>query len=764
MMVVLWLVVVEILGLAALPLTVALFPSLMDRGYGLTKVVGLLTITWANWVLGVGLGGANHPLLLWPLATLIGALGLWALRVRGEDVRAIVRGRRRIIVIEEAIFLGAFAAWAAVRASHPAIYGTEKPMDLMYLTTAMEHGRFPPSDLWLSGTSVNYYYLGYVALATVAVLAGVGAPVAFNLALALLFALTLSGAFAVGLSLTRSPLWATLAAAFVGLAGNLTGWAQLWANLATATPTWGAFNWCASRVIGGCDHYTTITEFPFFSFVWGDLHPHVIALPFVLLCLGIALQALLAPAAGLRAFGPRGLAPFTLGLAALALGSLYAINSWDFPAYLLLAVLCLVANPFVRGASLVASARVAAPAAGLLVVLSVVLWLPFWRAYHSSAGGVGLRTASTDLGQYLAVNGAFLTPALLALAVGWWPHLRRWVADPAPTPARPAALGIAHAPDDDVPTLPTRPVIVLLIALVGGALLVAHAPLSLLAAIVLTLVVARLLMRLDGADPQAAFGLLATALALGLTLLCEYVYIKDIFDGGPDYRMNTVFKFYYDMWVVLALAAAWALATLWRRTGSATARRTTPARLAVAGLLVAVLVTMGAYTVLAVPNSGGAMGTLPTLDGSRYLASISPGDAAAIAWLRDHAPHDAVVAEAVGGDYWGGQPDRPGQVSIFSGLPTLIEAAGSHEGLWHPRDAHIGSNQVAAAAIYGPTIPAAQIALVANGVRYVYVGSQEAHMYGQGHVDAPNLTKFAHFMHVSYRALGVTIYSLPERP
>jgi YYY domain-containing protein len=758
-MIVMWVVVVELLGLAALPLTAALFPSFRDRGYGLTKVVGLLTITWANWLLGVGVGEANHPPLLWPLAALTCALGLWALRVRGEDVRAIMRGLRRTIVAEEALFLGAFAVWTAVRASHPAIYGTEKPMDLMYLTTTMEHGHFPPADLWLSGTSVNYYYLGYAALATVAVLAGVSAPMAFNLALALLFALTLSGAYTVGLSLTRSPLWAALAAAFVGLAGNLTGWAQMWANLMTATPNWGAFNWCASRVIGGCAHYTTINEFPFFSFVWGDLHPHVIALPFVLLCLGVALQALLAPDAGLRTFGSCGLAPLTLGLAALALGSLYAINSWDFPAYLLLAVLCLVANPFVRGASLIMSVRVAAPTAVLLVVLSVLLWLPFWRAYHSSAGGVGVRVASTDLGQYLVVNGVFLTPVLLVLAMGWRPHLRRWVVDPDPPPSRPATLGIAHTPDDDMPVLPTRPVIAILIALVGGALLVMHAPLSLLAAIVLVLVVARLLMRMDGADPRAAFGLLATALALGLTILCEYVYIKDIFDGSPDYRMNTVFKFYYDMWVVLALAAAWAIATLWKRAGMPGTHRLSRARIAIVGLLAAIVVTTGTYTALAIPNSGGAMGAVPTLDGSRYLESISPGDAAAIAWLRDHASHNAVVAEAVGGDYWGGQPDRPGQVSIFSGLPTLIEAAPSHEELWHQNDSHISNNQAAAAAIYGMDSAAARAAIVTNDVHYVYVGPQEAQVYGQGRVNAPNLTKFSHFMHIAYRAFGVTIYS-----
>jgi len=283
-------------------------------------------------------------------------------------------------------------------------------------------------------------------------------------------------------------------------------------------------------------------------------------------------------------------ASFTLGLAALALGSLYAINSWDLPAYLLLAVLCLVANPFVRGASLVASVRVAALAAGLLVVLSVVLWLPFWRAYHSSAGGVGVRVASTNLGQYLVVNGAFLTPLLLVLAIAWWPRVRRWITDGAPSPSRQATLGITQTLDD-LPVLPTRPVIVILIAIVGGGLLIAYAPLSLLAALVLLLVVAHLLTRMDGDDPQAAFGLLALTLALGLTILCEYVYIKDIFDGGPSYRMNTVFKFYYDMWVVLALAAAWAVATLWKWAGVPGTHRPSWARLAIGGLLAVIVAT-----------------------------------------------------------------------------------------------------------------------------------------------------------------------------
>src|SRR5437763_3153215 len=220
----LWLVAAELLGLAALPLTMAFFPRLADRGYALSKTLGILVITWLNWLLGISLGAANIVVVLWVLAAGMTGLGLWALHRTVDDVRLVVRRIWPSMVVEEGLFLVAFSVWAVVRAYHPDIYGTEKPMDLMYLTTSMEHRHFAPPDLWLSGTTVNYYYLGYLAMATVANMAFAAAPVAFNLALALVFALTLGGAYSLGLTLTRSRGWALLAPVYVGLAGNLAGW------------------------------------------------------------------------------------------------------------------------------------------------------------------------------------------------------------------------------------------------------------------------------------------------------------------------------------------------------------------------------------------------------------------------------------------------------------------------------------------------------------------------------------------------------------
>ena len=84
-----------------------------------------------------------------------------------------------------------------------------------------------------------------------------------------------------------------------------------------------AYDWFgASRVIEG-----TINEFPSFSFTLADLHGHVMAIPFSLLALAFGLQLAVAGPPP----PPRGRAALELGVAAIAIGTLYAINAWSFP-------------------------------------------------------------------------------------------------------------------------------------------------------------------------------------------------------------------------------------------------------------------------------------------------------------------------------------------------------------------------------------------------------------------------------------------------
>ena len=84
----------------------------------------------------------------------------------------------------------------------------------------------------------------------------------------------------------------------------------------------GNWYWTATRIIP-----ETINEIPFFTFVYADLHADLMALPFALVGLGLAAHAALNRAK---------LKWYDLGIAALVLGALRAINTWDYPTYLAL--------------------------------------------------------------------------------------------------------------------------------------------------------------------------------------------------------------------------------------------------------------------------------------------------------------------------------------------------------------------------------------------------------------------------------------------
>ena len=226
------------------------------------------------------------------------------------------------------MFAVAFAVMALLIAFAPDVWNTEKPMDAMLMTAIQASDSFPPQDAWMAGETVNYYYLGHLLLALPGHALSLGPDVAYNLAVAGLFALSASAVFtlagtlwaATGIRGAGGPVGVGLAAVALCLVlGNLAG-AREWLR-ADGPP--GGYDWFSvSRVIPD-----TINEFPSFSFTLGDLHAHLLAIPFTLLALAFALQVALD--------GPRGdlawRAVAEALTAGLAVGALYAINSWSYP-------------------------------------------------------------------------------------------------------------------------------------------------------------------------------------------------------------------------------------------------------------------------------------------------------------------------------------------------------------------------------------------------------------------------------------------------
>jgi len=207
--------------------------------------------------------------------------------------------------------------------------------------------------------------------------------------------------------------------------------------------------------------------------------------------------------------------------------------------------------------------------------------------------------------------------------------------------------------------------------------------------------------------PQA-YALLMVGVALLLTFSVEFVYLKDSFGT----RMNTVFKFYYQAWVLLALASAYGLQRLLERR-EALAR-------AAAGVAASLIALALVYPVMAIPSKAGEFRGPATLDGTAYLRAYLPDDAAGIAWLQANVRGAPVVLEANGGSY-----TDAARVSAQTGLPTLL-GWGGHELQWRGNYDEPGQREPVIQKIYTTTDQAERDSLLARyDVKYIFVGRLE---------------------------------------
>src|SRR4051812_8438958 len=340
-------VLLEVVGLLAAPLTALVLGRLPGAGLGLSKVFGLLLVTWLVWIAAslniapYGVGLIVGVLVLVGVAGVLVGLRLRSLgeRASGSRRQRIKRlalpedpVRRRLFWGAEIVFAVVYALGALFAAFAPDVWNTEKPMDMAFINALNASEQFPPHDPWMSGETLNYYYLGHLVFAWPLKLLGLRPDAGYLLCWGTLMALTATAVYTFAGTLWAAaratferpprggPVFAGLvAAALVAILGNLAG-VRTWLH---ATDPPHDYLWFEpSRVIPD-----TINEFPSFSFVLGDLHAHVIALPFTVLAVAFAMQIALN--------GPRGDVLWRGAAealaAALAIGSLYAINSWSYP-------------------------------------------------------------------------------------------------------------------------------------------------------------------------------------------------------------------------------------------------------------------------------------------------------------------------------------------------------------------------------------------------------------------------------------------------
>lgn len=807
-----WFLLLELTAAVALPWAFVLFRFLPDRGLTLAKPAALLLFSYALWVLSLAHIWPNTQLTVWAIFMVAFVGSVWLTRRRWKELREFLRNNWPVLLTAELIFTGLFALWAFVVSGAPSISHTEKPMDFMLLNAAHQARYFPAEDLWLSGHSISYYYFGHIIVAFLTSLNGVVSSTAYNLGVATIPAL--AGAVAFGLlfnlvrvaggSFRRAVATGVAAPALVLLAGNLTGALEFvrlrgWAGegfwdwvaikgLDITAATGGVFPedfwwWFRStRVIDtlaadGSSLDYTITEFPAFSFVLGDLHAHVLAIPFLLLAICVALNVYLSPAR----LGWSWLARHPAQATALALsgGALAFINFWDFPTFLAIAAGALLLKgwrdyPGSPLQAVTAALSVFAP----LLALSLVMLAPFYLGAFSgqTSGILPLQDVATRPFLLFIVMGLFILLSLAFLAQ----RLRRlqWP-ESADAPAAAIAMVLAVVPlgvwvaTGFLFGLATEGAGAALDDLGRRLTLAGPGAVVVAAAGYCALTLARRAAHPEpvGPEPVASdhpepvegqpaipFVLLLMGLAFYLLLGAELFHIVDSF-GGAWRRMNTVFKFYYQAWLLLGIVAAFALYSLLAvKTPNPKTQRPkdkrkflvfVPLRLCVFASLSLLIAASFYYTAGALLDRSAASAEGRTLDGLAFLKDSAPGEYAAIAWLRDEAKPGRIV-EAVGDDY-----SDYGRISAATGRASLLGWKG-HEVQWRgSHEAFAGREEDIAAIYSGTDASSARRLLEHYGARYIYLGSREQETYG---VSA--LPEYADFLKTAFQQDGVIVYEV----
>ncbi len=837
-----WYLTLQFFALAGLPLAFVWMRRLRSRGYAVAKALGLLLSGVVVWWGGILHLWENTTSAILVAAGLVFAVGLWALRRHRTEVRPWLRAQRAFILTTEALFLGALLLWTVVRASQPQLEtaGGEKWMEIAFLNAVLRSPQVPPHDPWLSGYAISYYYLGYFLLGMLTRLSAIPATVAFNLGCAGWFALAAVGAYGVVYDLLerRGALRSLFAPLLLLLTGNAAGLLEVlharglfaekfWAwldirNINTAPkppfswiPSRFFWWWQGSRVLTDYtpwgERIEIIDEFPAFSFTLGDMHPHVLVLPFTLLAIALALHLYQTLREG--EFSNKWHSRFApMAGYALVLGGLAFINTWDFPIYWALMVGGIVLARYARRPA--ESGRLGAlwtqffdalwrtlPEGFILGVLSVLLYFPYWYALRSQAGGVlpnlfnathwpqfvvmfaplllpllglilgAVRDAGVPWqGVLVGGVGLVLAIALLGLLVGAgavYPYLQSvWRGEPI--------QGLSVTPDMVIQSITARwlrPWVGLALALGVAAVVLAllgrqrSAVSDQLSAVSDQPLAASPQSPVPGSEssipdrkskienPKSphtpySFPLLLVLIGLLLTLAPEYVYLKDVFMT----RMNTIFKFYFQAWIVWSLAGAWQIAR-WLEPRETRREAHIPWRaLAVGGSCILIAVGL-LYTVLAVPARAREHSTPWTPDGAAWLATSRPTDYAAIQWLNANIAGAPVIVEAPGDNFRAYVYE--GRVSALTGLPTVLGWAG-HQRQWRGNYDEPGRRQADLEALFTMLNPTeAQAILARYNVGYVYIGPVERERY-----PAEGLEKFAEMFPVVYEGGDVVIYKV----
>jgi YYY domain-containing protein len=424
-----WWAALLFIGLMYYPLSNVFFSSFTDRGFLLSKTIGLAVSSYILWLMSfikvlpvsrlACFGAAAVPGILLYIHALSSRQRMKALLPDYDALQWIFTG--------ESLFLFALCFWTYLRGFNPRIEGLEKFMDYGFLNSVLRSEYVPPKDMWFAGGNINYYYFGHYISAFITRLSGIKTEIAYNIMMAALFAFCMALSFVIAANLLKGfgikkkaqIIGGIISAFLVSLGGNLHSF--FYGFLSKFTEE-GDKYWFpdATRYIGYNPETRdkTIHEFPVYSFVVSDLHAHVINMVFVLSLLAL----LIAVFRKLQKRRPDNFDRLNIISEAfipelLLLGLLTGIfqmsNYWDYPIYLtvtLFTLFCAGIRQYGYNKTMI---NISFIRFFIVLASSIVFALPFNMAFDNMAGGIRFTEDRTLPHQFFVLWGYQLTLTII---------------------------------------------------------------------------------------------------------------------------------------------------------------------------------------------------------------------------------------------------------------------------------------------------------------------------------------------------------------
>src|SRR3989304_2021566 len=400
-----WWVLIFVIGLINLPLTWILFKKFIGLGYAFAKSLGVLAISYLMFLLSIfhlaKFSGANLVFIVFIFI----AVNTYLFLKKKEQILTDVKDAFGFMLTSEVLFTAGLIFWSYVRAHQPDIRGLEKFMDFGFINSALKSDYLPPVDMWFTGKSINYYWFGHYLTAVLTKLSGIPSEITYNLMLATIMGLTLSSAFIISGTLVKS-ISEKISLRTIFAAGIISALLLTFAGN-FHTPFYilkdGAKNYWypdATRFIGYNPDVNdkTIHEFPIYSFVVSDLHPHLMNFPFVLLYLALLWRLV-------NSVKERKIELRNLLLSGFMLGIFFMTSTWDFGNYFLATASVLGFYTLYKHKFKITSVFPVVVWLTVVAVLGFLTAVPFLLNFESIAEGVKLVNSRTPLWQLAILWG-----------------------------------------------------------------------------------------------------------------------------------------------------------------------------------------------------------------------------------------------------------------------------------------------------------------------------------------------------------------------